>query len=50
VPAVCIRYDRGSERFFVLLAGDRLCHNRLPCAPTPDHHDPGSGMSAKLAF
>jgi transposase len=29
-----IRYDRDSERFFafVLLAGDRLCYNRLPCA------------------
>jgi transposase len=28
-----IRYDRDSERFFafVLLAGDRLCYNRLPC-------------------
>ena len=31
-----IRYDRDSERFFafVLLAGDRLCYNRLPCAAT----------------
>jgi hypothetical protein len=30
------RYDRDSERFFafVLLAGDRLCYNRLPCAAT----------------
>ena len=29
-----IRYDRDSERFFafVLLASDRLCYNRLPCA------------------
>jgi hypothetical protein len=29
-----IRYDRDFERFsaFVLLAGDRLCYNRLPCA------------------
>jgi transposase len=31
-----IRYDRSSERFFafVLLAGDRLCYNRLPGAAT----------------
>jgi hypothetical protein len=31
-----IRYDRDPERFFafVLLAGDRLCYNRLPCAAT----------------
>jgi transposase len=31
-----IRYDRDSERFFafLLLAGDRLCYNRLPCATT----------------
>jgi transposase len=31
-----IRYDRDSERYFafVLLAGDRLCYNRLPCATT----------------
>jgi len=31
-----IRYDRDSERYFafVLLAGDRLCYNRLPCAAT----------------
>jgi transposase len=29
-----IRYDRDSERFFAfaMLAGDRLCYNRLPCA------------------
>jgi hypothetical protein len=33
---VRIRYDRDSERFFafVLLACDRLCYNRLPCAAT----------------
>ncbi len=31
-----VRYDRSSERFFafVLLASDRLCYNRLPCAAT----------------
>jgi hypothetical protein len=31
-----IRYDRDSERFFAfaMLAGDRLCYNRLPCATT----------------
>jgi transposase len=31
-----IRYDRDSERFFAfaLLACDRLCYNRLPCAAT----------------
>jgi transposase len=31
-----IRYDRDSERYFafLLLAGDRLCYNRLPCATT----------------
>ena len=31
-----IRYDRDSERFFAfaMLAGDRLCYNRLPCAAT----------------
>jgi hypothetical protein len=31
-----VRYDRDSERFFafVLLACDRLCYNRLPCAAT----------------
>jgi hypothetical protein len=25
-------FERLQERLFVLLAGDRLCHNRLPCA------------------
>jgi hypothetical protein len=36
VPAAAVRYDRDAERFFafVLLAGDRLCYNRLPCAAT----------------
>jgi transposase len=31
-----VRYDRDSERFFafVMLACDRLCYNRLPCAAT----------------
>jgi hypothetical protein len=31
-----IRYDRDSERFlaFAMLACDRLCYNRLPCAAT----------------
>jgi transposase len=31
-----IRYDRSSERFFAfaMLACDRLCYNRLPCATT----------------
>ena len=31
-----VRYDRSSERFyaFAMLAGDRLCYNRLPCATT----------------
>jgi transposase len=31
-----IRYDRDSERLFafVMLACDRLCYNRLPCAAT----------------
>jgi hypothetical protein len=31
-----IRYDRDSERFFAfaMLACDRLCYNRLPCATT----------------
>jgi transposase len=31
-----IRYDRDAERCFafVLLACDRLCYNRLPCATT----------------
>ena len=31
-----VRYDRDSERFFafVVLACDRLCYNRLPCAAT----------------
>jgi hypothetical protein len=31
-----IRYDRDSERFFAfaMLAGDRLCYHRLPCAIT----------------
>jgi transposase len=31
-----IRYDRDSERFFAfaMLAGNRLCYNRLPCAAT----------------
>jgi transposase len=31
-----IRYDRDSERFFAfaVLACDRLCYNRLPCATT----------------
>jgi transposase len=31
-----IRYDRDAERFFAfaMLAGDRLCYNRLPCAAT----------------
>jgi transposase len=31
-----IRYDRDSERFFAfaMLACDRLCYNRLPCAIT----------------
>jgi transposase len=31
-----IRYDRNSERFFAvaMLACDRLCYNRLPCATT----------------
>jgi transposase len=31
-----IRYDRDAERFFAfaMLAGDRLCYNRLPCATT----------------
>jgi transposase len=29
-----VRYDRSSERFFAfaMLACDRLCYNRLPCA------------------
>jgi transposase len=29
-----VRYERDSERFFAfaMLAGDRLCYNRLPCA------------------
>jgi transposase len=29
-----VRYDRDSERFFAfaMLACDRLCYNRLPCA------------------
>ena len=31
-----VRYDRDSERFFAfaMLACDRLCYNRLPCAAT----------------
>lgn len=31
-----IRYGRDSERFFAfaMLAGNRLCYNRLPCAAT----------------
>jgi transposase len=31
-----VRYDRDAERFFAfaMLAGDRLCYNRLPCAAT----------------
>jgi len=31
-----IRYDRDSGRFFAfaMLACDRLCYNRLPCATT----------------
>jgi hypothetical protein len=31
-----IRYDQDSERFFAfaMLACDRLCYNRLPCATT----------------
>jgi hypothetical protein len=37
-PAVTVMVldDRGSERFFAfaMLACDRLCYNRLPCATT----------------
>ena len=31
-----MRYDRDSEWFFAfaMLAGDRLCYHRLPCATT----------------